>query len=115
MTREPGKQAAPGRQHVRDGAAGQTARVQLRHAAADVLRLHAVQRHARIELEQGFYVLEVVAARARGELALVRQVLEVSPEQLAAGIGLGHARLIRRHGYKYRSRAALNSSPRRLR
>ena len=80
-----------------------------------MLRLHAFQRHPRIELEQRFDVLEVIAARARGEVALVRQMLEVGPEQLAAGIGLGRVRLIRRHGYKYRASAALRSSPRRLR
>ena len=100
---------------MRDGAAGQAARVQLRHAAADVLRLHALERDSRIEFEQSLDVLVVVVARACGEVALVRQVLEVGPEQLAAGIGLLLRRRIRRHGYKYRRSAALVSSPRRLR
>ena len=46
-------------------------RVQLRHAAADVLRLHAFERDTRIEREQGLDVLMVIAARAGGEMALV--------------------------------------------
>ena len=97
---------------MRDGAPGKAARVQLRHAAADVLRLHAFQRHAGIEREQRFDVLVVIMPRAGGEMALVRQMLKVGDQQIAAGIGL---RLIRRHGYRWRSSAALVNSPRRAR
>ena len=73
---------------MRDGATRQAVRMQLRDAASDVLRLHARELHARIELEQGFDVLFVIAARARGKVTLMRQVLEIAREQLAAGIGL---------------------------
>src|SRR5471030_262428 len=100
---------------MRNGAPGQAARVQLRHAAADVLRLHTLERDSRIEFEQSHDVLLVVAARACREVTLVRQVIEEGAEQLAARIWLLLRRRVRRHGYKCRSNAALASSPRRLR
>jgi hypothetical protein len=50
-----------------------------------MLRQHALERHARVEREQRFDVLMITMARACGEVALVRQMLEVGPEQLAAG------------------------------
>ena len=97
LAREKGKQPAPGRQHVRDGPAGKTARMQLRHAAADMLRLHVCELDARIEREQRFDVLPVIVACARGKVPLLRQVIEKRSERLAARIGLDVRCLIRRH------------------
>ena len=107
---EPAIQAAPRREHERDAARRQAARVQLRGPAADVVRLHVAQRQRRCFAAKPLQAIERLAVErqsARGEAPLDLQVVEMARD---VGVSARPARHRRR-----RARSRRRQQPRQRR
>ena len=83
---QPVEKTAPGREHARDAAAGHASGAQLRHGAADVLRLQLGQVNVGVDAEQLAHAVLVTHHRGRAEAALVGDLLDKPGEQHEARV-----------------------------